>query len=83
MPLHRERTYGKNRRTTVKNQYEVALSGNTCMLHLATGAPTASLGKYPYTPAIRGGYSLPATDVGLRIAPFGQVFLPPSFNIIH
>lgn len=60
--------------------YEVALSGNTCMLHLATGAPTASLGKYPYTPAIRGGHSLPATDVGLRIAPFGQVYLPP---IIH
>ena len=57
--------------------YEVALSGNTCMLHLATGAPTASLGKYPYTPAIRGGHSLPATDVGLRIAPFGQVYLPP------
>ncbi len=57
--------------------YEVVLSGNTCMLHLATGAPTAQLGKYPYTPSIRGGNSLLANDVGLRIAPFGQVYLPP------
>lgn len=61
----------------LRRVYEVAFSGNTCMLHLAVGAPTAALGKYPYTPSVRGGHSLPAADIGLRIARFGQIYLPP------
>ena len=64
-------------RLPLRQVYEVVLSGNTCMLHLVTGAPTASLGKYPYRPAIRGGVSLSARDLRLHVSPFGLVYLPP------
>ena len=57
--------------------YEAVFSGNTCMLHLALAVSPASLGKYPYTPAIRGGDSRPAADCGLAVSSVGQVYLPP------
>ncbi|HBF33272.1 TPA: ferredoxin [Candidatus Sumerlaeota bacterium] len=60
--------------------YEAVLSGNTTMLHLAVGADPRSLGRYPYTPVIRGGNSFPASQIGLRIAPEGEVYLPPIFD---
>lgn len=60
--------------------YEAVLSGNTTMLHLAVGADPRSLGRYPYTPVIRGGDSLPAAQLGLAIAATGQVYLPPVFD---
>jgi uncharacterized 2Fe-2S/4Fe-4S cluster protein (DUF4445 family) len=60
--------------------YEAVLSGNTTMLHLAVGADPRSLGRYPYTPLIRGGDSRPAVRIGLEIAAGGQVYLPPVFD---
>jgi uncharacterized 2Fe-2S/4Fe-4S cluster protein (DUF4445 family) len=60
--------------------YEVVFSGNTCMLHLAAGVSPASLGKYPYTPALSGGSALAADLVGLEINPAGQVYLPPIIS---
>ncbi|HWR40226.1 MAG TPA: ASKHA domain-containing protein [Patescibacteria group bacterium] len=60
--------------------YEIVFSGNTCMLHLATGADPASLGKYPYTPLIRGGNVLPARQLGLTAAAFAEVYLPPIIS---
>ncbi len=57
--------------------YEVVFSGNTTMLHLATGTNPASLGKYPYTPALQGNSHVRAADVGLDVAPQGSVYLPP------
>jgi uncharacterized 2Fe-2S/4Fe-4S cluster protein (DUF4445 family) len=64
----------------VQNIYEAVFSGNTTMLHLATGTNPASLGKYPYTPARPCGESLRAAEVGLAIAPDGQVYLPPIMS---
>ncbi|SHH98597.1 Uncharacterized 2Fe-2 and 4Fe-4S clusters-containing protein, contains DUF4445 domain [Sporobacter termitidis DSM 10068] len=58
--------------------YEVIYSGNTTMLHLATGVDPAPLGKYPYIPNIRGGAHLPADALGL--SPFGLVYLPPIIS---
>jgi uncharacterized 2Fe-2S/4Fe-4S cluster protein (DUF4445 family) len=60
--------------------YEVVYSGNTCMLHLAIGANPASLGKYPYTPLIRGGNHVAATRHGLDIADSGLIYLPPVIS---
>lgn len=60
--------------------YEVVLSGNTCMLHLAVGVNPASLGKYPYTPALSCDSYLEAATVGLGIAPGGLVYLPPIIS---
>jgi uncharacterized 2Fe-2S/4Fe-4S cluster protein (DUF4445 family) len=64
----------------IQNIYEAVFSGNTTMLHLATGTNPASLGKYPYTPARPCGESLRAAEVGLAIAPDGQVYLPPIMS---
>ncbi|MFT3828136.1 MAG: ASKHA domain-containing protein [Opitutaceae bacterium] len=60
--------------------YEAVFSGNTTMLHLATGTDPASLGKYPYIPQLRGGDSVPAAAIGLELAPGGQVYLPPVMS---
>lgn len=58
--------------------YEAVYSGNTTMIHLATGVSPASLGRYPYTPRIRGGNQVPA-DM-LDISPLGRVYLPPIIS---
>jgi uncharacterized 2Fe-2S/4Fe-4S cluster protein (DUF4445 family) len=65
---------------SVHNIYDAVFSGNTTMLHLATGTNPASLGKYPYTPALQCGESVRAADIGLAIAPHGQVYLPPIMS---
>jgi uncharacterized 2Fe-2S/4Fe-4S cluster protein (DUF4445 family) len=65
------------RRDTI---YEVIFSGNSCMLHLATGVDPAPLGRLPFTPAIRGGNHLPAPAYSLDIAPAGIVWLPPIIS---
>lgn len=57
--------------------YDTVLSGNTCMLHLAANVNPAPLGKYPYTPVIRGGGAYPAASLGLRAAASAEVYLPP------
>jgi uncharacterized 2Fe-2S/4Fe-4S cluster protein (DUF4445 family) len=67
-------------KVAVHNIYEAVFSGNTTMLHLATGTNPASLGKYPYTPALQCGESVRAADIGLAIAPNGQVYLPPIMS---
>lgn len=56
--------------------YEVVLSGNTCMLHLAAGVNPAPLGRYPYTPALGCASSLKAASIDIGIAPGGEVYLP-------
>jgi uncharacterized 2Fe-2S/4Fe-4S cluster protein (DUF4445 family) len=60
--------------------YEAVYSGNTTMQHLAVGADPAPLGKFPYTPVLQGGESIPAADIGLAIAPAGRVYLPPFMS---
>jgi uncharacterized 2Fe-2S/4Fe-4S cluster protein (DUF4445 family) len=67
-------------RVSVQNIYEAVFSGNTTMLHLATGTNPASLGKYPYTPALACGESVRAADLGLAIASPGWVYLPPIMS---
>lgn len=60
--------------------YDAVVSGNTCMLHLAANTNPAGLGKYPYTPAIRGGGDLSAEVFGLGIASGATVYLPPVLS---
>ncbi len=62
------------------NIYEVIFSGNTCMIHLATNVNPNSLGKYPYTPEIRGGSYLKAADHNLDISKIGLIYLPPIIS---
>ncbi len=60
--------------------YEMVLSGNTCMLHLATGVSPSSLGRFPYTSLITGGAHESAGGKGLEISKSGLVYLPPIIS---
>jgi uncharacterized 2Fe-2S/4Fe-4S cluster protein (DUF4445 family) len=64
----------------LRHIYEAVFSGNTTMLHLATGTNPASLGKYPYTPALQCGGNMRAAEIGLAIAAQGQIYLPPIMS---
>ena len=63
-----------------KNIYEVIFSGNTCMIHLAANVNPYSLGKYPYTPLLRGGTNLSAKEHKLNISSSGLIYLPPIIS---
>ncbi|MFA6780418.1 MAG: ASKHA domain-containing protein [Paludibacteraceae bacterium] len=58
--------------------YEAVYSGNTTMIHLACNVNPATLGRYPYTPQIRGGNNISAD--ALNISPFGKIYLPPIIS---
>ena len=58
--------------------YEAVYSGNTAMIHLATNVNPESLGRFPYTPMIRGGNQISAQMLG--ISPFGRIYLPPIIS---
>lgn len=60
--------------------YEVIFSGNTCMIHLASNTNPYFLGKYPYTPELRGGSYLSAKDNRLNISEIGSIYLPPIIS---
>lgn len=60
--------------------YEVVVAGNTCMLHLAAGVNPEPLGRYPYTPTLRGCQHMPAAQLGLSIAAPGIVYFPPVIS---
>ena len=70
----------ERRKVPTDQIYEVVFSGNTCMIHLATGVNPESLGRYPYTPVIRGGNLLTARSINVKIAPHGLVYLPPIIS---
>lgn len=87
--LHRELTAELNRLASeaaaqtgvsLGHVYEAVYSGNTCMLHLATGTDPAPLGKYPFTPVITGGGHVTAAVTGLEVAKRGLVYLPPVIS---
>jgi uncharacterized 2Fe-2S/4Fe-4S cluster protein (DUF4445 family) len=65
---------------TASGVREIVLSGNTTMLHLAANVIPRSLGRYPYTPVIRGDVALAAADLGLLGAPRARVYLPPILD---
>jgi uncharacterized 2Fe-2S/4Fe-4S cluster protein (DUF4445 family) len=60
--------------------YEMIFSGNTCMLHLATGVNPASLGRFPYASRITGDCHENAREQGVNIATSGLVYLPPVIS---
>ncbi|MDR2782647.1 MAG: ASKHA domain-containing protein [Treponema sp.] len=60
--------------------YEIAFSGNTAMLHLATKTNPRLLGQYPYTSEISGGTCISAGTLGIAVSPFGLVYLPPIIS---
>jgi uncharacterized 2Fe-2S/4Fe-4S cluster protein (DUF4445 family) len=60
--------------------YEVAVAANATMTHLFLGVDASGIGSSPYVAAFAGEVTLPALDVGLAIAPFGQVYCLPAVS---
>ncbi|MDP6380928.1 MAG: ASKHA domain-containing protein, partial [Phycisphaerae bacterium] len=62
------------------NIYEATAVGNTTMMHIFLKLPVTNIGRAPYTPAFRGGQTVSPRDVGLKINPRGQVYVPPNIT---
>ncbi len=60
--------------------YEATLVGNTCMLHLFLGLDPHAIGVAPYIPTFTAPLDLPAREVGLEIAPGGNVHILPAVS---
>ncbi|MEA1927957.1 MAG: ASKHA domain-containing protein, partial [Candidatus Auribacterota bacterium] len=57
---------------------EAVVVGNTAIHHLFTGLPVRQLGEAPYISATNESLQFSAREIGLRIAPGGDIFLPPN-----
>jgi len=60
--------------------YEVAVSGNSTMMHLFLGVDPSSLGRAPYSCGFSLCVTLPARELGITIASFGEVYCLPSVS---
>jgi len=56
---------------------DAVLVGNTAMHHLFAGLPVEQLGHAPFSPATNQPLHIPASEVGLNLAPVAQAYLPP------
>ena len=63
---------------TLNQVVEAVLVGNTAMHHLLAGLPVRQLGTAPYVPAVSQALELPASSIGLRLAPHAYLYLPPN-----
>jgi len=57
---------------------EAVVVGNTAMHHLFAGLPVRQLGEAPYVPAVADPMDIPASQIGLMLAPGAYVHLPPN-----
>jgi len=57
---------------------EAVVVGNTAMHHLFVGLPVRQLGESPYVPSVAGWMEVPASRIGLSIAPGAYIYLPPN-----
>ena len=57
---------------------EAVIVGNTAMHHLLAGLPVHQLGTSPYVPAVGEALTVRASDLGLKISPAAQIYLPPN-----
>ncbi len=64
---------------SAENIVDVVVGGNTTMVELLANLRLDRLGKAPFDVALSVGV-YPATEFGLKIAPFGKVYIPPIFQ---
>ncbi len=57
---------------------DAAIVGNTAMHHLFAGLSVRQLGQAPYVAALTEAINLPASQVGLDLAPGARIYLPPN-----
>ncbi|WP_010292014.1 ASKHA domain-containing protein [Clostridium senegalense] len=61
-----------------KNIYNIAIAGNTTMLHLLLGISPISLAKAPYRPIFLNGLEIKATDLDIDINHEGTILILPN-----
>ncbi|NEU04910.1 ASKHA domain-containing protein [Clostridium senegalense] len=61
-----------------KNIYNIAIAGNTTMLHLLLGISPISLAKAPYRPIFLNGLEIKATDLNIDINHEGTILILPN-----
>jgi len=59
---------------------EACIVGNTAMTHLLLGYPILQLAKAPYVAAASDALDVPASALGLEMAPGATVHIPPSIG---
>ena len=64
--------------TSPEQVVEAVVVGNTAMHHLFAGLPVRQLGEAPYVPAVADPMDIPASEIGLALAPGAYVHLPPN-----
>lgn len=64
----------------VSDILQITVAANTTMLHLLLGVDARSLGRAPYQPVFTSMQELPASEVGLHIAPNGILTCLPSVS---
>ena len=57
---------------------EVAVAGNSAMQHLLLGLPLSSLARAPYIPNNFRSVEVPASEVGLKLAPGAYLYVSPN-----
>ena len=60
--------------------YEVSFAGNSTMQQTLCGLDSSALGEIPFVEVFSEGQSFPASAVGLRIHPAGQVYVFPQIG---
>ncbi|HUW56864.1 MAG TPA: ASKHA domain-containing protein [Planctomycetota bacterium] len=65
-------------RVHTSDVYELLAVGNTTMMHLLLGVDPHAIAQAPYVAAYRQGRSVPAVDVGLKIARCGRLTVLPN-----
>lgn len=64
----------------VEDIYEVAVGGNSTMLHALLGVPLASLGRAPYSSVFTCPVNVPARELGFALNPEAWVYGIPAVS---
>jgi uncharacterized 2Fe-2S/4Fe-4S cluster protein (DUF4445 family) len=60
--------------------YEITVAANSTMMHLFLGVDPSGIGRSPYVASFTMGNSFPASEIGLSISPYGEVYCLPSVS---
>lgn len=62
----------------IDNIKNIAITGNTVMLHLLAGVTPSGMGYFPYNPVFTGSFSIKAVNLGLKKVYNAELFFAPS-----
>ena len=63
-----------------QNIYEITIAANSTMMHLFLGVDPSGIGRSPYIASFTMGMSFPASELGLCISRYGEVYCLPAVS---